>query len=87
VKDKARVAPSTPERNSTKPRNSRHSGVVEFVAVGASENLTKLQSSGRRLQQVQSKALTINKCQQVSIGSEKRFGTRGSEVQILSPRP
>jgi hypothetical protein len=36
-------------------------GVVEFVAARASENLTKLQRTTRRLQQVQFKALAIIK--------------------------
>ena len=39
------------------------------------------------LQQIQFKALAITKYQQLSTGAGKRFGTRGSEVRILSPRP
>jgi hypothetical protein len=65
----------------------RHRCVVEFVAARASENLTKLQRSTRRLQQAQFKALAIIKYQQLSACPGTRFGTRGSEVQILSPRP
>jgi predicted nucleotidyltransferase len=54
------------------------SDVVDFVAARASENLTKLQRTTRRLQQVQFKALAITENQQLSTGAETRFGTRFS---------
>ena len=38
-------------------------------------------------QKIQRQSLTSNKIPQTSTGSRIWFGTRGSEVQILSPRP
>ena len=45
------------------------------------------QLSTSRSQQVQHQSLRNNKFQQDSISAGIWFGTRGSEVQILSPRP
>ena len=38
-------------------------------------------------QRIQSKTVIFTRFQQISISGRIRFGTRGSEVQILSPRP
>ena len=61
--------------------------VDDFVAVKAHDFNKAQQTSISRLQQVQQQSLRINKIQQISISSGIWFGTRGSEVQILSPRP
>ncbi len=61
--------------------------VVEIVAVKALWNNTKPQFSISRLQRIQSKLLIITRFQRDSTSRRIWFGTRGSEVQILSPRP
>jgi hypothetical protein len=61
--------------------------VVENVAVEASENITKPQHSAVPLQAIQSKSLNRTVFLENSIRPLIWFGTRGSEVQILSPRP
>ena len=61
--------------------------VDDFVAAGAHEFNRVQQISTTRHQQVPQQSLGNNKILQVSITTEIWFGTRGSEVQILSPRP
>ena len=61
--------------------------VDDFVAVKAHDFNKVQQASISRPQQIQQQPLAINKIQQVSISFGIWFGTRGSEVQILSPRP
>src|ERR1700687_462375 len=61
--------------------------VDDFVAVKAPKPNRNQQISNSSVQQVQQQSLGINKIQQISISSGIWFGTRGSEVQILSPRP
>src|SRR5262249_24243842 len=58
-----------------------------FCAEKASDFNKSQQPSTRGLQQVQYQSLKNNKFQQVSTRVAIWFGTRGSEVQILSPRP
>jgi len=57
------------------------------VTVKASKNRTVQQLSRTGMQQVPYQSLTITKFQRNSISFGIWFGTRGSEVQILSPRP
>ena len=64
-----------------------NSYVDDFVAVKAHDFNKAQQTSISRQQQVPQQSLGINKIQQISISSGIWFGTRGSEVQILSPRP
>ena len=61
--------------------------VVKFVTAKASKTRKDQQGSGHCLQAIPSKALKIAQFQQVSTMAMTWFGTRGSEVQILSPRP
>jgi hypothetical protein len=61
--------------------------VDDFVAVQALDFNKGQQTSMSWLQQAQQQSLGINRIQQISMSSEIWFGTRGSEVQILSPRP
>jgi hypothetical protein len=61
--------------------------VVDFVAAKASRILKAQQLSTSGLQQVQYQSLKNRKIQQISIRLGIWFGIRGSEVQILSPRP
>jgi hypothetical protein len=61
--------------------------VDDFVAVKALSFNKVQQSSTRRPQTVQQQSLRNNKNPQISIRLGTWFGTRGSEVQILSPRP
>jgi len=72
-------------------RNTNAAGrsfdVVKFVAAKASKTRKDQQASRRGLQVIPSKAVKIDEFQQVPIKSVTWFGTRGSEVQILSPRP
>ena len=56
-------------------------------ALQALRNNTEPQHSTTRLQIIQYKTVKNNEFQQISITSRIWFGTRGSEVQILSPRP
>jgi hypothetical protein len=60
---------------------------VDFVAVRTSMNHKVRQLSTSGSPQVQYQAHKNNKPPQISIGAGIWFGTRGSEVQILSPRP
>jgi hypothetical protein len=84
---KSKTAASVATANCLNDGGSLYPCVVEFVAARASRNLKELQRTPTRLQQIQFKALAIIKYQQRSTGSGTRFGTRGSEVRILSPRP
>src|ERR1035441_9718105 len=61
--------------------------VDEIVAVKASRNIEDPQHSTWPPQSIQSKAVISKRFQQTSINGRIGFGTRGSEVQILSPRP
>ncbi len=61
--------------------------VGKIVAVRASRNSRVQQLPLSGLQQVPRQSLRNNRFQQISIGLGIWFGTRGSEVQILSPRP
>ena len=61
--------------------------VDEIVAVRALRNSTKPQLSTTSRQQTQSKSVIFTRFQLASTSSKNWFGTRGSEVQILSPRP
>jgi hypothetical protein len=61
--------------------------VGKNVTVKASNFNKAQQLSTNDLQQVQYQSLKNRKFQQSSISSGIWFGTRGSEVQILSPRP
>ena len=61
--------------------------VGDFVSVESSKINKAQQVSTSGSQQVPQRSLGTNKIQQVSIVAETWFGTRGSEVQILSPRP
>ncbi|HZL65975.1 MAG TPA: hypothetical protein VFC29_01450, partial [Candidatus Limnocylindrales bacterium] len=61
--------------------------VVEIVTVKASKNLKLQQISTTGTQQVPYQSVTNLNFQQISITYGIWFGTRGSEVQILSPRP
>ena len=69
------------------PSNCRRATVVDFVAVKAPKNHLEPQLSIRWPQRIQSKAVIFYRFQQISINGRIGFGTRGSEVQILSPRP
>jgi hypothetical protein len=60
--------------------------VVEIVAVKALMISSEPQPSITRSQHIQSKAVNLTRFQQTSINGKNQFGTRGSEVQILSPR-
>jgi hypothetical protein len=61
--------------------------VDDFVADKALDfNQDQLISTDRP-QQIQQQSLRSHRILQVSISSGIWFGTRGSEVQILSPRP
>ena len=61
--------------------------VDDFVAAKALEFNRIQHTSILRLQQAQQQSLRIHRILQISIGFGIWFGTRGSEVQILSPRP
>ena len=61
--------------------------VGKFVTVKAPENFKIQQFSTSGLQQVPYESLAPNRFPQVSVTFGIWFGTRGSEVQILSPRP
>src|SRR5258708_26119131 len=61
--------------------------VGKIVAAKASYFNKEQQLSTSDAQQVQYQSLGNNKSQQGSIGVRIWFWTRGSEVQILSPRP
>ena len=61
--------------------------VVETVTVKAPQNYAEPQLAIAFLQRVQSKTVNFTRFQHTSISREIWFGTRGSEVQILSPRP
>src|ERR1019366_3181126 len=61
--------------------------VVEIIAVNALWNHSEPQHSIAWLQLIQSTTVIFTRSQQISTGSKIWFGTRGSEVQILSPRP
>ena len=61
--------------------------VDDFVAVKASKSHKVQRTSTSGLQQVQYQSVKNYKIPQRSIGDRIWFGTRGSEVQILSPRP
>ena len=61
--------------------------VVRIVAVKAARTLKNQSAPNLRLQIYQSKAVAICRFQWFSIIACTWFGTRGSEVQILSPRP
>jgi hypothetical protein len=61
--------------------------VDEFEVAKASNFNKSQQLSTSGVQQVQYQSVKNNKFQQVSIRIGIWFGTRGSEVQILSPRP
>jgi hypothetical protein len=62
-------------------------GVVETVAVKALRNHSEPQFSTAWPQRIQSKAVNSAQFQQASTSRQNWFGTRGSEVRILSPRP
>jgi hypothetical protein len=62
-------------------------GVVDFVAVAPLQFTAVHHVSTRGFQTAQNKSLGITEFQQISTSIEIWFGTRGSEVQILSPRP
>jgi hypothetical protein len=68
-------------------RGSVYRIVGDSVAVKASKNHRVQQRLRNRPQQVQYQSVASSKFQQVSISFGTWFGTRGSEVQILSPRP
>jgi hypothetical protein len=71
---------SSPTRTSVRPAILSERRTVDYTAVskkGAAQASKKL----RHLQR------PIRRLQPVPIGSGMRLGTRGSEVQILSPRP
>jgi hypothetical protein len=61
--------------------------VVEIVTVIASWNNSKPQLSTIRPQLVQYKTVNFTRFQHISTNAEKWFGTRESEVHILSSRP
>src|SRR5690242_15140208 len=61
--------------------------VDDFVAVKASKSHKVQRTSTSGPQQVQYQSVKNYKIPQRSIGNRIWFGTRGSEVQILSPRP
>ena len=61
--------------------------VVDFVAVAPPTFTAFHKKSTSGLQLAQQQSLRITAFQQTSPGIEIWFGTRGSEVQILSPRP
>src|SRR5580658_426408 len=63
------------------------SDVVEIVAVKALWNYSEPQLSIAWPQRVQSKTVNFTRFQHTSTSCKIWFGTRGSEVQILSPRP
>src|ERR1700681_2224056 len=62
-------------------------GVDNFVAAKAPNFNKVLQSSTSEQQRVQQELLRNNKKPETSTRLGIWFGTRGSEVQILSPRP
>jgi hypothetical protein len=66
---------------------SPHQDVVEIVTVKALWNHSEPQLSIICPQRIQSKIVILTQFQQVSTSRRIWFGTRGSEVQILSPRP
>jgi len=66
---------------------SPHATVVEIEAEKASKINKFQQASTSSPQRIQPKAVGIRRKQQISITGGIWFGTRGSEVQILSPRP
>jgi hypothetical protein len=61
--------------------------VAEIVAVKAPWSNSEPQLSTIWPQLVQFKTVIFTRFQQISISGKNWFGTRGSEVQILSPRP
>jgi len=61
--------------------------VDDFETVRSAELNRALQLSTRGLQQLQKQSLRNCKILQLSESLKIWFGTRGSEVQILSPRP
>ena len=61
--------------------------VGDSVAVKAIKNHKVQQLSTNGMQQVQYQSIGNNRIPQGSIRIGIWFGTRGSEVQILSPRP
>jgi hypothetical protein len=61
--------------------------VDDFVAAKAPDSHRIQQFSTSSTQTVQHEPVTNNKFQQISITLRIWFGTRGSEVQILSPGP
>ena len=61
--------------------------VDDFAAVKAHDFNRIQQLSTSSPQQVQQQAVGGHRFRQVSISAGTWFGTRGSEVQILSPRP
>jgi hypothetical protein len=66
---------------------SPYRNVDDFVALKAPKFNSNQQTSTSSPQQVQHQSVTNNRIQQISISLGIWFGTRGSEVQILSPRP
>ena len=66
---------------------SKFKTVGDFVAVRTSRNHRVLQLSTSDVQQVQYQSIKNNRIPQSSTRFGIWFGTRGSEVQILSPRP
>jgi len=66
---------------------SNQARVVEIVAVKALWNYSEPQLSTAWPQLIQSKTVIFTRFQHTSTSREIWFGTRGSEVQILSPRP
>src|SRR5690242_9624170 len=66
---------------------SPHASVDDFASVKAHDSNGVQQFSISSPQQVQQQSLGSRRFLQVSIMVGIWFGTRGSEVQILSPRP
>src|SRR5580658_6189193 len=75
-----------PDRGLRKSDNSE-ADVVEIVAVKAFWNDSEPQLSVTWPQRIQSKTVNFARFQRTSTSRKIWFGTRGSEVQILSPRP
>jgi len=74
------------DRGLRKSDNSE-ADVVEIVAVKALQNHSEPQLSIAWPQSIQSKTVIFTRFQHTSTIRKIWFGTRGSEVQILSPRP
>src|SRR3989442_99678 len=66
-------------------RKQQTVGKIEAVKALCINRIQQDSNTGRQL--IQQESLRNTKILQVSISSEIWFGTRGSEVQILSPRP